>query len=117
MVLRYFGLVIFSGFVLGTLYSTAGDLTTYLDVASLIIVLAAGISLAIGASPQKRLERFGEGCVRGGWIGFLIGLVVIFSNNVGGGGDLVALGSALGVCLLTPLWGYIIQFGVNIFVE
>ena len=116
MVMRYFGLVFFSGFVLGTLYSTAGDLTTYLDVPSLIIVLAAGISLAIGASPQKRLEKFGEGCVRGGWIGFLIGLVII-SSNVVGGGDWVALGSALGVCFLTPLWGYIIQFGVNIFVE
>ena len=114
MVLRYFGLIIFSGFVLGTLYSTAGDLTTYLDVPSLIIVLAAGISLAIGASPQKRLEKFGEGCVRGGWIGFLIGLVIISSSYTG---DLVALGSALGVCLLTPLWGYIIQFGVNIFLE
>ena len=114
MVLRYFGLIIFSGFVLGTLYSTAGDLTTYLDVPSLIIVLAAGISLAIGASPQKRLEKFGEGCVGGGWIGFLIGLVIISSSYTG---DLVALGSALGVCLLTPLWGYIIQFGVNIFLE
>ena len=95
--------------------SMFGKLSFFIDLPTLIIVLGAGFFMALGATTKNRLDMFAKGSVRGGWIGFIIGLVMIV--NTVELSNLKMLSPALSVLFLCPLYGYIISYIVNNLLE
>ena len=89
-----------------------GSLTAFIDLPSLIIVVVASFFAALAMSKGKFDERTisltGDAAVIVGWLGFLIGLVLM----AGGLNNLLAdqmLGSAFSVAFLTVFYGYFIK--------
>ena len=71
------------------------------------VVLAGAISFALmGSNNSEKIEFFSKGAVTFGWIGFLIGAVLILKSVAE---DPAGIGPAAGVALLTVLYGYVIQ--------
>jgi len=66
-----------------SLYSLAhwemgGGLDRAIDLMSLIFVIGVAVGHALGAKDgENKITRFGDGCVRGGWLGFLVGVSLI----------------------------------------
>ena len=89
-----------------------GDHGAFIDVPSIVVVVAASFFAALAMSKGKFDERTisltGDAAVIVGWLGFLIGLVVM-------AGDLKnllandAIGPAFGVAFLTVLYGYFLK--------
>ena len=63
---------------------------------------------------ESFIQKFGDGAVRAGWLGFIIGIVAIFGSDTFANGDLPMLGAAMAVCSLTVLYGYFIKIGAMI---
>ena len=91
---------------------TGGDPGAFIDLPSLIVVVVASFFAALAMSKGKFDERTisltGDAAVLVGWLGFLIGLVLM-------AGDLKnllandAIGPAFGVAFLTVLYGYFLK--------
>ena len=89
-----------------------GSLTAFIDLPSLIVVVVASFFAALAMSKGKFDERTisltGDAAVIVGWLGFLIGLVLM-------AGDLKnllandAIGPAFGVAFLTVLYRYFLK--------
>ena len=89
-----------------------GDVFALIDLNSMIIVLGltliGTISSSIGSRTQIIFRNFGNFSIMAGWVGLLIGLVLILNNiNLS---DLDKLGSALAVAILPPFYGYFLKF-------
>ena len=91
---------------------TGGSLAAFMDLPSLIIVFVASFFAALAMSKGKFDERTisltGDAAVIVGWLGFLIGLVLMAR----GLNNLMAeqmLGSAFSVAFLTVFYGYFIK--------
>ena len=64
---------------------------------------------------MNRIENFGIGAVRFGWLGFFIGIIIMSASNI-----IVSLdniGPALAVALVTPFYGYFIKILTNVIVN
>ena len=91
---------------------TGGNPGAFIDLPSLIVVVVASFFAALAMSKGKFDERTisltGDAAVIVGWLGFLIGLVLM-------AGDLKNLlandliGPAFGVAFLTVLYGYFLK--------
>lgn len=91
---------------------TGGNPGAFIDLPSLIVVVVASFFAALAMSKGKFDERTisltGDAAVIVGWLGFLIGLVLM-------AGDLKnllandAIGPAFGVAFLTVLYGYFLK--------
>ena len=91
---------------------TGGNPGAFIDLPSLIVVVVASFFAALAMSKGKFDERTisltGDAAVIIGWLGFLIGLVLM-------AGDLKnllandAIGPAFGVAFLTVLYGYFLK--------
>ena len=91
---------------------TGGNPGAFIDLPSLIVVVVASFFAALAMSKGKFDERTisltGDAAVLVGWLGFLIGLVLM-------AGDLKnllandAIGPAFGVAFLTVLYGYFLK--------
>ena len=91
---------------------TGGDPGAFIDLPSLVVVVVASFFAALAMSKGKFDERTisltGDAAVIVGWLGFLIGLVLM-------AGDLKnllandAIGPAFGVAFLTVLYGYFLK--------
>ena len=57
------------------------------------------------------MQKFGDGAVRAGWFGSIIGIIAIFGSSGFGDGNFQAIGAALAVCSLTVLYGYFFKLG------
>ena len=89
-----------------------GSLTAFIDLPSLIVVVVASFFAALAMSKgkfdQRTISLTGDAAVIVGWLGFLIGLVLM-------AGDLKnllandAIGPAFGVAFLTVLYGYFLK--------
>ena len=55
---------------------------------------------------ENTLTRFGDGCIRGGWLGLLVGVTLITGTEYAAQMDFTTLMPALAVSLLSPLYGY-----------
>ena len=102
------------GMVVGAFIST-GSLTASFDMPALLIVVALALFSTLGVSgklPRGALIRhFGDAAVRAGWIGFLIGVIILCSMADPSSSDFVEyLLRAMAVATLTPLYGYGLQF-------
>ena len=91
---------------------TGGSLSAFMDLPSLIVVFAtsffAGLAMSKGKFDERTISLTGDAAVIVGWLGFLIGLVLM-------AGDLKnllandAIGPAFGVAFLTVLYGYFLK--------
>ena len=91
---------------------TGGGLGPFIDLASLAVVFGgsffAGLAVSKGRLNSETISITGDAAIKIGWIGFLIGLVLM-------SGDLKNLlatdmiGPAFGIAFLTVLYGYVIK--------
>tara|TARA_A100001015_G_scaffold295437_1_gene374402 strand:- start:204 stop:557 length:354 start_codon:yes stop_codon:yes gene_type:complete len=90
-----------------SIFLTVGNVNQYFDLASLVVVVVIGLLYAIGASGAGTyVQKFGDGAVRAGWFGSIIGIIAIFGSDGFGEANMQAIGAALAVCSLTVLYGY-----------
>lgn len=102
----YIGVLIILGTITGA-FMSAGALAPAIDLMALVVVVAVGVGHVFGAKDgENRITRFGDGCVRGGWLGLLIGVIVILNVNAEAQMDFTMIIPAMTVAWLTPLYGY-----------
>ena len=102
----YIGVLIILGTITGA-FMSAGALAPAIDLMALVVVVAVGVGHVFGAKGgENRITRFGDGCVRGGWLGLLIGVIVILNVNAEAQMDFTMIIPAMAVAWLTPLYGY-----------
>ena len=107
--IRYLGVVIIL-LVVGGGITMGGGLERAVDLLSLIFVIGVGIGHAFGTKDgDNTVTRFGDGCVRGGWLGLLVGITLITGTDYAALMDFSAIMPALAVALLAPLYGYFIK--------
>ena len=89
-----------------------GDPGAFIDLPSIVVVVVASFFAALAMSKGKFDERTisltGDAAVLVGWLGFLIGLVLMAGNLK----NLLAndaIGPAFGVAFLTVLYGYFLK--------
>ena len=83
------------------------ELPLFFHTTSIWIVLAGAISFALmGSNNSEKIEFFSKGAVTFGWIGFILGTVMILANLEK---DPDGIGAAASIALLTVLYGYVIQ--------
>ena len=104
--MKYLGVVVIIGIFFGAL-EMGGGLVKAMDLMSLIFVRGIAIGHVLGANPGENvITRFGDGCVRGGWLGLLIGIALIAGSEQAVVMNVSHIMAALAVALLTPLYGY-----------
>ena len=73
---------------------------------TLVFVLAIGVGYGFKAKEdEKIITRFGNGCVRGGWLGLLAGVIVIMNVDAAAQMDFSIILPAMAVAWLTPIYG------------
>ena len=83
------------------------ELHLFFNMKSMWLVLAGAISFALmGSNNSEKIEFFSKGAVTFGWIGFILGTVMILANLEK---DPDGIGAAASIALLTVLYGYVIQ--------
>ena len=96
--------IVFGGFTMG------GGVDRAVDLLSFIFVIGIGIGHAFGSKDgESTITRFGDGCVRGGWLGLLVGITLIAATDFAGQMDFTKIMPALAVALLAPLYGYFLK--------
>ena len=96
--------IVFGGFTMG------GDIDRAVDLLSFIFVIGIGIGHAFGTKDgESTITRFGDGCVRGGWLGLLVGITLIVGTDFAGQMDFSKIMPALAVALLAPFYGYFLK--------
>ena len=111
----FIGIFCIIGLVIGTILSVS-DFGVFFDAPAFGIVLVGAFlySIASGGEITDRIENFGIGAVRFGWLGFFIGIIIMSASNI-----IISLdniGPALAVALLTPFYGYFIKILTNVIV-
>lgn len=112
----FIGIFCIIGLVIGTILSVS-DFGVFFDAPAFGIVLVGAFlySIASGGEITDRIENFGIGAVRFGWLGLFIGIIIMSASNI-----IISLdniGPALAVALLTPFYGYFIQIITNVVVN
>ena len=106
---RYLGLLIIL-LVVGGGITMGGGLERAVDLLSFIFVIGVGIGHAFGTKGgDNKITRFGDGCVRGGWLGLLVGITLIAGTDYAAQMDFSSIMPALAVALLAPLYGYFLK--------
>ena len=83
------------------------ELHLFFNMKSIWLVLAGAISFALmGNNNSEKIEFFSKGAVTFGWIGFVLGTVMMLANLEV---DPDAIGPAVSVALLTVLYGYVVK--------
>ena len=107
--MRYVGLVLIVIVVVGA-FNAAGDIGPAIDLLAFLFVLGIAVGHMLGTKDgDNRLTRFGDGAVRGGWLGFLVGVIMITSSPSAAQMDFSAIMPAFAVAALTPLYGYFLK--------
>jgi hypothetical protein len=104
--MKYLGIAVIIGIVFGAFVMSGGG-DKAVDLLSLIFVLGVAAGHALGVKDgESAITRFGDGCVRGGWLGLLVGLTLIAGGPSASAMDFSALMPAFSIAVLTPLYGY-----------
>ena len=107
--MRYVGLVLIVVVVVGA-FNVAGEIGPAIDLLAFLFVIGIAIGHMFGSKDgDNRITRFGDGAVRGGWLGFLVGIIMIASSPSAAQMDFSAMMPALAVAALTPLYGYFLK--------
>ena len=107
--------------VIASLLIAVGTVTTVaspmvlLDAPAVMLVVALALFSTLGVSGKLSrpalIRHFGHAAVRAGWIGFLIGIVLILTMADPSSPDFLEyLMRAAAVAVLTPLYGYGLDF-------
>ena len=89
-----------------------GNINQYFDMPALVVVVVIAILYALAAKGDNTyIQKFGDGAVRAGWLGSIIGIIAIFGSSSFADSDMQGVGSALAVCSLTVLYGYFFKLG------
>ena len=108
MAIKLVGLAICLGTIIGAAATVGFHL--YFDILSLLFVLGGAIGfLIMNGNLGSHMKNFAVGVVYFGWLGALVGLIVITGNRFMVWGDVEKMGPALVVAMLTILYGYIIK--------
>ena len=84
-----------------------GGLDGAIDLMSLMFKIGIDIGHALGSrDSESTVTRFGDGCVRGGWLGLLVGCALISGTEFAAQMDFSMIMPAVAVSLLSPLYGY-----------
>ena len=106
---RYLGVLIIL-LVVGGGITMGGGLERAIDLLSFIFVIGVGIGHTFGTKDgDNTFTRFGDGCVRGGWLGLLVGITLIAGTDYAAQMDFSNIMPALAVTLLAPLYGYLLK--------
>ena len=102
--MRIIGIIIIIGMVIGAISTI--DYNKFIDLPSLILVVggALGYVLAKGKS-SNFIKNFGDGSVYMGWIGLIIGIVMIGNYHV----NTENVWPAFSVAFLPIFYGYFIK--------
>jgi hypothetical protein len=104
--MKFLGIVVIVAIFFGA-WEMGGGLNRAIDLMSLIFVIGVAVGHALGAKDgENKITRFGDGCVRGGWLGFLVGVSLITGSDIAAAMDFGSLMPAMAVALLPPLYGY-----------
>ena len=107
--MRYVGLVLIVVVFVGA-FNAAGDIGPAIDLLAFLFVIGIAVGHMLGSKDgDSRVTRFGDGAVRGGWLGFLVGIIMIASSPSAAQMDFSAMMPALAVATLTPLYGYFLK--------
>ena len=94
---------------------SVGNVGQYIDMPSVFIVVVVGVLFALAAKGDGSfIQKFGDGAVRSGWIGSIIGIIAILGSEGFASGDMGQIGIALAVCSLTVFYGYLLKLGALI---
>ena len=79
----FLGIILFIGLITATILSV-DSVGIFMDMPSLIIVVLGALiySFSAGGDTIDRLDNFGFGAVRMGWIGFIIGIVLMANRKI-----------------------------------
>jgi flagellar motor component MotA len=105
--MRIIGMIIIIGMVIGAVVSI--DYSKFIDLQSLLIVLGGAIGYALAkGKPKEFIINFGDGCVYMGWIGLMIGIIIIGNHYAG----TEKIWPAFSIALLPLFYGYFIKLVV-----
>ena len=105
--------VIYIIFIVATFFSI-GNVSQFFDINSFIFVIVLGGLYSLSVKGDNTIvQKFGDGTVRAGCLGSLIGVVAILGSLVlaGSTSNLEALGAALAIASLRVLYGYFFKLG------
>ena len=102
--MRIIGILIIIGMVVGAVSTI--DYNKFVDLTSLLLVVGGslGYVLAKGKS-NDFIKNFGDGSVYMGWIGLMIGIVMIGNHHA----NTENIGPAFSVAFLPIFYGYFIK--------
>ena len=111
----FLGIILFIGLIVFAIFS-GGSIETFMDMPSLIIVVVGALiySFSSGGDATERLDNFGVGAVRMGWIAFIIGTVLMANGKIIL--DIERFSSAFAVAILPIFFGYFFQIITNMIV-
>jgi len=102
--MRIIGVLIIIGIVAGTTMTI--DYKKFIDMPSLLLVLGGAIGYALAkGSPKDFFRNFGDGSVYMGWVGLIIGIIMIGNHHA----DNEKIGPAISIAFLPIFYGYLIR--------
>ena len=101
--MRYLGLVLIVVVLVGA-FNAAGDIGPAIDLLAFLFVVGIAVGRMLGSKDgDNRVTRLGDGAVRGGLLGFLVGIIMTASSPPVAQMDFYAMMPALALAALTPL--------------
>ena len=102
--MRIIGIIIIIGMVGGATVSI--DHTKFLDLPSMLIVIGGALGYVLAKGKSKHfIKNFGDGSVYMGWIGLMIGLIMIGNHHA----NTENLWPAFSIAFLPIFYGYLIK--------
>ena len=118
--MRILGFIVCFALMLWIMDMSAG-ISAFIDSISVAVVFGGGIAYALakGGISQSRdhaLLNFADGAVYWGWLGVFVGGIGM-ATAAAGLTEAKALGSALAILFLPPLYGYFLKWMITAAVE
>ena len=102
--MRIIGIIIIIGMVGSALVSI--DHNKFLDLHSMLIVVGGALGYVLAKGKSKHfIKNFGDGSVYMGWIGLIIGFIMIGNHYA----EAEKIGPAISVAFLPIFYGYFIK--------
>ena len=102
--MRIIGVIIIIGMVFGAVSTI--DYKKFIDLPSLLLVVGGSLGYVLAKGKSSNfIKNFGDGSVYMGWIGLMIGIVVIGNHHA----NTENMGPAFSIAFLPILYGYFIK--------
>ena len=102
--MRIIGVLIIIGMVVGT--ASAIDYNKFIDLPSMLLVVGGSLGYVLAKGKSSNfIKNFGDGSVYMGWIGLIIGIVMIGNHQV----NTENMWPPFSIAFLPILYGYFIK--------